>query len=266
MATSTVTNLPAQYIQDLGKDYGTQLAGLTSVPLNTDMYAPQVAGQDPLQKQAYNLTESGIGAYQPFMTQAAAYSGPQAFQDFMSPYQQQVIDASLAAFDQQAAKGMTGIGQNAAKTGNLGSGREGVRLSEYQGTSDMNRALLQAGMLQQGFGQAQTQANTAFGQQRNLGQQVQQQQTADVNQLGLLGGLQQAQTQAGLTATQEGNRLRAMEPYERMGQYGSGVMGLISGMGNQYQSQVTPNPTPLQTALGTASVLGGIFNPRSNNN
>ena len=81
-----------------------------------------------------------------------------------------------------------------------------------------------------------------------------------------MGGLQQAQTQAGLTATQEGNRLRAMEPYERMGQYGSGVMGLISGMGNQYQSQVTPNPTPLQTALGTASVLGGIFNPRSNNN
>ena len=100
-----------------------------------------------------------------------------------------------------------------------------------------------------------------FGQQRNLGQQIQQQQTADVNQLGLLGGLQQAQTQAGLTATQEGNRLRAMEPYERMGQYGSGVMGLISGMGNQYQSQVTPNQSPLQTALGTASVLGGIFNP-----
>ena len=80
--------------------------------------------------------------------------------------------------------------------------------------------------------------------------------------MGLLGGLQQAQTQAGLTATQEGNRLRAMEPYERMGQYGSGVMGLISGMGNQYQSSTVPNPTPLQTALGTASVLGGIFNPK----
>jgi hypothetical protein len=266
MATSTVTNLPAQYIQDLGKDYGTQLAGLTSVPLNTDMYAPQVAGQDAMQQQAYNLTSSGIGSYEPYMTQANAYSGPQGYQSFMSPYQQDVIDASLSEFDQQAAKGMTGIGQNAAKSGNLGGGREGVQRAEYQSNSDMQRAILQAGMLQQGFGQAQTQANTAFGQQRNLGQQVQQQQTADVNQLGLLGGLQQAQTQAGLTATQEGNRLRAMEPYERMGQYGSGVMGLISGMGNQYQSQVTPNPTPLQTALGTASVLGGIFNPRSNNN
>jgi hypothetical protein len=157
---------------------------------------------------------------------------------------------------------MAGIGQQAAMSGNLGGGREGVQRAEYQQDSDMNRAMLQAGMLQQGFGQAQNQANTAFGQQTNLGQQIQQQQGRDVNQLGLLGGLQQAQTQAGLTATQEANRLRAMEPYERMGQYGSGVMGLISGMGNQYQSSTMPNPTPLQTALGTASVLGGIFNPR----
>jgi hypothetical protein len=262
MATSTVTNLPAQYIQDLGKDYGTQLAGLTSVPLNTDLYAPQVAGQDAMQQQAYNLTSSGIGSYEPYMTQANAYSGPQGYQSFMSPYQQDVIDASLSEFDKQSAKGMAGIGQQAAMTGNLGGGREGVQRAEYQGTSDMNRALLQAGMLQQGFGQAQNQANTAFGQQTNLGQQIQQQQGQDVNQLGLLGGLQQAQAQAQLGATQEQNRMRAMEPYERMGQYGSGVMGLISGMGNQYQSSTMPNPTPLQTALGTASVLGGIFNPR----
>ena len=150
MATSTVTNLPAQYIQDLGKDYGTQLAGLTSVPLNTDQFAPQVAGQDALQQQAYNLTSSGIGSYQPFMTQANAYSGPQGYQGFMSPYQQDVIDASLAEFDQQAAKGMAGIGQQAAMSGNLGGGREGVQRAEYQQDSDMNRALLQAGMLQSG--------------------------------------------------------------------------------------------------------------------
>ena len=264
MATSTVTNLPAQYIQDLGKDYGTQLAGLTAVPLNTDQFAPQVAGQDALQNQAYNLTSSGIGSYEPFMTQANAYSGPQGYEDFMSPYQTDVINASLSQFDKQAAKGMAGIGQQAAMSGNLGGGREGVQRAEYQQDSDMNRALLQAGMLQSGFGQAQSQANTAFGQQTNLATQQQQLQNQDVSQLGLLGGLQQAQTQAGLTATQEQNRLRAMEPYERMGQYGSGVMGLISGMGNQYQSQVTPNPTPLQTALGTASVLGGIFNPQKN--
>ena len=265
MAQSTVTNLPAQYIQDLGKDYGTQLAGLTSVPLNTDMYAPQVAAQDAMQTQAYNLTSSGIGSYEPYMTQANAYSGPQGYQDFMSPYQQDVINSSLAAFDQQAGAGMSNIGQQAAKTGNLGGGREGVQRAQYQSNSDMNRALLQSGLQQQGFTQANQLANQAFGQQRNLATQQQQLQNQDVSQLGLLGGLQQAQQQAQLTATQEQNRMRAQEPYERLGQYGSGVMGLISGMGNQYQTSTVPNPTPLQTALGTASVLGGIFNPKRDN-
>jgi hypothetical protein len=77
--------------------------------------------------------------------------------------------------------------------------------------------------------------------------------------LGQLGGIQQAQEQAQLGATQEANRMQAMEPYERMGQYGAGVTGLISGYPGGYQSQVTPNPTPLQTALGTGAVLSGIY-------
>ena len=68
MATQTIQNLPAQYVQDLGKDYATQLAGLTGVPLDTSRFAPQVAGQDALQTQAYDLTKSGIGAYQPYIT------------------------------------------------------------------------------------------------------------------------------------------------------------------------------------------------------
>ena len=156
---------------------------------------------------------------------------------------------------------MAGIGQTAAMSGNLGGGREGVMRSEYQSQSDLNRALLQSGLLQQGFTQANQLANQAFGQQRTLATQVPELARQDVSQLGLLGGLQQAQAQAQLDATREANRLQAFEPYERLNTYGSGVMGLISGVGNPYQMQVTPNPTPLQTALGTASVLGGIFNP-----
>ena len=132
MATQTIQNLPAQYVQDLGKDYATQLAGLTGVPLDTSRFAPQVAGQDALQTQAYDLTKSGIGAYQPYITQAAAYSGPTGYQSFMSPYQIDVIDASLAEFDRQSAKGLAGIGTQAAMSGNLGGGRVGVMRSEYQ--------------------------------------------------------------------------------------------------------------------------------------
>ena len=74
-----------------------------------------------------------------------------------------------------------------------------------------------------------------------------------------MGGIQQAQAQAQLGATQEGNRMTAMEPYDRMGIYGQGVTGLISGYPGQYQSMNQPNPTPLQTALGTGAVLSGIY-------
>jgi len=260
MAIEQIQNLPQQYVTDLGVDYGKQLAGLTSIPLDTARLAPQVAAQDTLQTQAYNLAGSGVGAYQPYLTQQAAYSGPQAYQNFMSPYQTDVIDATLAEFDKQTQSGLTGIGQQAAMSGNLGGGREGVMRANYMSDQDANRALLNAQLLQQGFGQAQTAAQTAFGQQGQLGQNIQDFGTADINQLGRLGGLQQAQAQAQLDATREANRLEAFEPYERLGTYGSGVASLFSGnapFGNQ--STVTPNPTPLQTALGTASVLSGIF-------
>ena len=260
MAIEQVQNLPQQYVTDLGVDFGKQLAGLTAVPLDTSRFAPQVAAQDPMQTQAASLAASGVGAFQPFLTQAGAYSGPTGYQAFTSPYQQDVIDATLADFDKQAAKDMRGIGLLAAQSGNIGGGREGVMRSELASQSNLDRAALLATLRQQGFNTAQNLANRAFGQQRQLAGDITDFQTADINQLGRLGGLQQAQQQAILDAQREANRLQAFEPYERLSTYGSGVASLFSGNAPfGFQSTVTPNPTPLQTALGTASVLSGIF-------
>jgi hypothetical protein len=145
-------------------------------------------------------------------------------------------------------------------SGNLGGGREGVMRSEYQSDADANRALILSKLLQQGFNQSNLNAQTAFNQQGQLGQNIQDLQTADINQLGRLGGVQQLQSQAVLDAQREANRLEAFEPYERLGTYGSGVASLFSGnspFGNQ--STITPNATPLQTALGTGITLSGIF-------
>ena len=229
MAISTTRQLPPQFIEDLSKDYGTQLTGLTSIPLDTSRFAPKVAAQDPMQAQAYQLGQAGVGAYEPYLTQAGAYAGPTGYQDYMSPYQQDIIDTTMADFDKQSAQGILGIGQRAAMTGNLGGGREGVMRSEYQSSSDLNRARLLAQLRQQGFGQAQQLAQQGFTQQMQMGQQLPSWQAGDISQLGQLGGIQQAQEQAQLGATQEANRMQAMEPYERMGQYGAGVTGLISG-------------------------------------
>lgn len=264
MAVEQVQNLPQQYVTDLGVDFGKQLAGLTAIPLDTSRFAPQVAAQDAMQTQAASLASSGVGAYQPFLNQASAISGPTGYQAFMSPYQQDIIDATLADFDKQAAIDRTRTMQEAGRgtVGNLDAGRFGVQLAEQGAQSNLDRAALLATLRQQGFNTAQNLANRAFGQQRALASDITDLQTADINQLGRLGGLQQAQQQAILDAQREANRLQAFEPYERLSTYGSGVASLFSGNAPfGFQSTVTPNPTPLQTALGTASVLSGIFSP-----
>ena len=262
MAVQQTQMLPPQYVEDLQKDLGTQLTALTTSPLDTSKFAPQVAAQDAAQTSAYNLATTqgqGIGAFQPYITQAGAYSGPSGYQSFMSPYQQDVIDATLSEYDTQAAQGLQGIANRATMSGNLGGGREGVMRAQYQNKSDMNRALLQSGLLQQGFTQANQLANQAFGQQQALAQQVPQLYGADVGTLRSAGAGQQSQAQAVLDAQREANRLEAYEPYERLGYQQTGVASIASGAPGQYQSMVTPNPTPLQTALGIASVGGGLM-------
>jgi len=288
MAVQQTQMLPLQYVEDLQKDYGEQLTATTAAPLNTGLFAPKVAGQDAAQTSAYNLaTGQGINAFAPYLTQAGAYdtsaanaltaagglSGAGAYSPFMSPYQQDVIDATLSEYDTQAAQGMKGISDRATMSGNLGGGREGVMAAQYQNKSDLNRALLQSGLLQQGFTQANQLANQAFGQQMQLGQAQQglsqnQQGLAsivpglygqDISTLRSAGAGQQAQAQAELDATREQNRLEAYEPYERLGYLGSGIASIASGAPGQYQSMVTPNPTPLQTALGIATVGGGLL-------
>ena len=72
----------------------------------------------------------------------------------MSPYQSQVIDATLAEFDRNKQIQEQGIRDQQAALGALGSGRAGVQLAEFGTGAARERALLQAGLLQQGFGQA----------------------------------------------------------------------------------------------------------------
>jgi len=231
-------------------------------------YAPAVAGQDQAQIDAYTRATTagqGIGAYEPYLTQAGAYSGPGggtgagSISEFMSPYQQDVIDTTMGQYDIQAQKGLTGIGSLAAKSGNLGGGREGVMRSEYQTQSDLQRAMLMAQLQQQGFGQAQAGAAGAFGQQMQMAGAAPGFQGRDIATLGSAGAIQQAQTQATLDAQREANRLAAYEPYERLGYMGAGIGNVLGGMQGQYQTTVTPNQSALQQAMGILGTGIGAY-------
>jgi len=283
-----------------------------------------MAGVSPYITQAAGLTGAGGG------------TGTGTIADYMSPYQSQVIDTTLAEFDKQAAMRQQAISDAAVGLGGFGGGREGVMQSEYQTQSDKDRAFIEARLQQQGFGQAQAarqadmaarlgiggaqqqyaqglagmaqgqlglgqatgalaqqqgalaqgylapgqmmagvagqqagmagqraalgQAQLGLGQfQAGLGAQAQQMAGADISTVGRVGAADQAYAQAVQDAERERQRMAIYEPYERMGYIGSGLSGLMQGMGPQYQFATQPNPSPLATALGIGSTLGGIY-------
>ena len=228
--------------------------------------APTVAGQDQLQKDAASLAASGVGSYQQFLDTAKTLTGAGTgqtatglIQDYMSPYQTQVIDASLAEFDRNAAANRQRIRDQAVASGAFGGGREGVELAEYQTGSDMDRAMLQANLLQQGFGQAQAARQQDFANQQGLAQLLPQLQRADISTLGSVGAVQQAQSQAEADATREAARQATFLPQENLSRYAGQVAGLMGGYPGQTTQSFVPNPSPLQTAIGAGSALAGIF-------
>ena len=356
MATETVINRPAPFVEDIGKKLAEQTLGLQNVPVvttgltgisrqpgetdagfkarqdaarafttrqqNLAGIAPQVAGQDALQQQAQTLAQQGIGSFQPFLQSAQAQAGlasglgtaaltgigaTQAqlagiptgamtaaqTQQFMSPYQSQVIDATLAEFDRNKQIQEQQIRDQQTALGALGSGRAGVQLAEFGTGAARERALLQAGLLQQGFGQAQqarqqdianrfglAQAQSGIagqlqglggfrsglaGQQAQFGQGLQAMQGTDIARLGQLGALNQAQAQAQLDAQREATRMAAFQPQEELNRFADITTGIMGGMrGTGTATTNIPNPTPLQTALGVGSTVAGIYGAFTN--
>jgi len=218
-----------------------------------------VAQMDPLQLEAIKQATAGIGSYEPFLQAAQAATGPQAYQAYMSPYQKDVIDTTLADFDLQAQKGMGAIADKAIGAGAFGGAREGVAQAEYMAGSDRNRAALQAQLLQQGFGQAQQLAAQQYGQQMQLAQQAPALAGQQISALTTLGGLQQSEEQAQLAAQQQLAQQQLMQPLQATQALGSGITSLIAGYPGTQQTTTAPSPTPLQTALGAGATLAGIY-------
>ena len=177
----------------------------------------------------------------------------------MSPFQKDVIDATLKEFDVQAAKGLPALRAQAISRGAFGGGREGVQLAEFQQASDRNRAALQSQLLQSGFGQAQQAAQQQFLNQLNLAQAAPQLFGQQISALSALGTQQQAQQQAELSAQQQLAQAQLNRPLELAQQLGQGVTSLIAGFPAQFQSQNIPAPSPLQTALGAGATLAGVY-------
>ena len=260
--TITQITQPPEFIEAAAKPFITQLQQVTGNLSQADLsqvYGPQyVAGLGALTQQAIGQA-GGLGAYKPYLQAAQAATGPTAYQAYMSPYQQDVINTALQEFDVQAQKGLPALAAQAIGAGAYGGGREGVQRAEYQSASDRNRAALQAQLLQQGFGQAQQLAQQDYLRQMNLAQQAPAFAGQQISALTTLGGLQQSQEQAQLAAQQQLAQQQLMQPLQATQALGSGITSLIAGYPGQQQVQTQPTPSPLQTALGAGATLAGIY-------
>jgi hypothetical protein len=251
--------------------------------------APQVAPETQLQKDARGMA-SGLGSFQPFLTKAGAAadaatgltgtgmplpSGVQAgsIEAYMSPYQQQVIDTTMAEFDRQAA---IRANQQAAATlgvpGAFGGGREGVQRAEYQAASDRNRAATFANLQQQAFQNAAARRQQDLANQMGisnlqsgLGARAQDFSRAQISGLGTLGAAQQAQQQAEIDAARQAAQMAIDEPRQALARFGQGIAGITPGAGSIRigEAPAAAGASPLMKALGLglagADIYGRIF-------
>jgi hypothetical protein len=168
------------------------------------------------------------------------------------------------AGEEYAANELARMDAQAIAGGAFGGAREGIQKAEYGAQTLQDRSALQAQLLQQGYGQAQQQANTAFQQQQGLASLQPQLLGSQIGAMSALGQQQQAQQQAILDAQATAAREAAFEPYTRYGLVGQQLTGLVGGFPTQVQTFNPQQPTsPLQTALGTglglASIGGKVF-------
>ena len=222
--------------------------------INTATYAPQVAARNALQT-APETAAAGLGALTGTGAGGADVAGSIA--SYMSPYQQQVIDASLAEFDRNAAVQQAGLRDSAISMGAYGGGREGVMQAEAMRNNQMNRAQLQAGLLNQGFQDARQARGADLAAQQGLGTYQQQ-----------LGQAQQGFEQAKLDATQIANREAEFEDFTRLGLVGQQLAQIQPGAFASQTVGYAPPAAPaspmtnfLTGAAGGAGIMGklGLF-------
>jgi len=210
----------------------------TFTGIDTSAYAPQVAAQHALQTGAVS-DAAGLAS----LVGPGAGTGPGSIASYMSPYQQQVIDAQMAEFDRQAAIQRQGIGDQALGVGAYGGGRHGIQMAEYAKGSDMNRALLQGQLLQQGFQQGQGARAADLAAQQGLGTYQQ-----------AMGQAQQGYEQAKLDASQIAAREKEFQPFTQMGLVGQQLAQIQPGA---FPTTTVGYAPPAQPASPMASFLGG---------
>ena len=265
---------PAAFVEPAAETLSDLLMAEVKQPIDISKIAPQVAEVSPLIQAAQQRTATqaglgtlqfdpttgavsgvgtgtGVASYEPYLQAAQAATDPSGYQAYMSPYQQEVIDATQALLDEQRAKGRAQLASTAITAGAFGGGREGIARAEYERGRDISDAGILSQLRQAGFEQARTAAQQQVANQLNLARQQQALETGITSQLGATGAGAQQFAQSLLEAGRQQNVLGLEYPLSRL----STATNILSPLIRGAASAPTPS-APLLTNPAIAGIQG----------
>ena len=207
---------------------------------------------------------TGIASFQPYLQsiQDKSLLDPTGYQAYMSPYQQDVIDKTLAEFDKQAQIGKFGLGKTASDAGAFGGARHGVAQSEYQSASAANRALIQAGLLEKGFGVGQQGQAAHLANLRAQAGFVPNLQASLGQQFGAMGGAENTYAQALQNQLAASNQMALNLPMQRIGQ-AANIFGTTAGLVPGAPVKPFNQPNPTYAGIGAFGDLRSLMGART---
>lgn len=230
----------------------------------------QVAGLSPTQQAAISRGQQGIGSYVPYMTSAGqgynvaqSMLSPGAISQYMSPYQQEVIDEAMRNINRQGDIARQNLQAQAVRAGAFGGSREGVQRGVLsRGLAETQQSTI-ANLLNQNFNQASQralQSAITTGQIAQgigaLGERAQALGQQDVSFLYGLGQQEQVQRQRELDALRASNLQQSMLPYQHLGFISDIQKGLPSSQFG-LTTQNAPSPSAFQQIAGLATGVAG---------
>ena len=281
---STSGLLPAGVLQPYGENILKYGIGQLGRPIDVGALTGKVAGPSAFQQKAaqqmasmYGMGDiqrdatgmvtgfkdaTGVASYQPYVDQISQQKllDPTGYQQFMSPYQKEIIDTTMQEYDIQAGKGRQAISDQAYQAGAFGGGRHGIQAAEYQSSSDRDRAALLAGLYGQGYQQALGQQQQQLGNLQTMAGFVpglQQQQYQDIATIGAEEqALEQQKLNQLATSAQTAYQLPMTRLTDVANIYGS-VSGAMPGSPTQPFTQ-SPVATGIGSFFGMQNLMKGV--------